>query len=207
MVNSSCQLCFYSEQPQRKTTATLGHILNNCPKMLERYEWRHNSVLAYLYQVMMESKPDGIKIYADIEGAKINGGTVPPDIMITPQRPDMVIIKNTTTPPTVYLVELTCPFTRNIDAANRRKRERYEFLAADIKDAGYQCINLPFEIGSRGHVTRQNRITLSQLCSVTGVKRAQQVIKNCSKIVLLGSYSIYNSRRSHDWSGQAYLKP
>ena len=57
-------------------------------------------------------------------------------------------MKNSTTPPTVYLVELTCPFTRNIDAANRRKRERYEFLAADIRDAGFQCLNLPFEIGS-----------------------------------------------------------
>ena len=55
VVDSSCQLCS-SEQPQSKTTATLGHILNSCPKMLDRYEWRHNSVLAYLYQVMMESK-------------------------------------------------------------------------------------------------------------------------------------------------------
>ena len=95
----------------------------------------------------------------------------------------------------------------NIEAANRRKRERYEFLTTDIKEAGYQCMNMPFEIGSRGHVTRQNKITLAQLCSVTGVRKAQQVIKNCSKIVLLGSYSIYNSRRSHDWSGQAYSKP
>ena len=207
VVDSSCQLCINSEQPQRKTTATLGHILNSCPMMLDRYEWRHNSVLAYLYQVMSESRPDNVKIYADIEGAKVNGGTVPPDIMVTPQRPDMVIVKNSTTPPTVYLVELTCPFTRNIDAANARKRDRYEILTSDIKDAGYQCYNLPFEIGSRGHVTRSNKITLVELCRVTGVKKPQHVIRNCSKIVLLGSYTIYNSRRSHDWSSQAYLKP
>ena len=207
VVDPACQLCLTSEEPQRRTTATLGHILNSCPRMLDRYEWRHNSVLAYLYEEMMKSKPVDVKIYADLEGASINGGTVPPDIMVTTQRPDMVIVKNSTTPPTVYLVELTCPFTRNIEAANRRKRERYEFLTTDIKEAGYQCMNMPFEIGSRGHVTRQNKITLAQLCSVTGVRKAQQVIKNCSKIVLLGSYSIYNSRRSHDWSGQAYLKP
>ena len=105
-------------------------------------------------------------------------------------------------------MELTCPFTRNIEAANSRKRERYEFLTSDIKDAGYQCYNLPFEIGSRGHVTRQNKITLGDLCNVTGVRKPQQVIRNCSKIVLLGSYTIYNSRKSHEWSaGQAYLKP
>ena len=47
--------------------------------MLDRYEWRHNSVLAYLYQIMMESRPDNVKIYADIDGAKVNGGTLPPE--------------------------------------------------------------------------------------------------------------------------------
>ena len=134
VVDSSCKLCYNSEQPNNKTTATLGHILNSCPQMLDRYEWRHNGVLAYLYDIMMNSKPPGITIYADIEGAKVNGGTVPPDIMITSQRPDMVIINKNSTPSTVYLVELTCPFTRNIAAANTRKRARYEFLASDIKD-------------------------------------------------------------------------
>ena len=116
---------------------------------------------AYLYKLMMESKPVDTKIHADIEGANVNGGRVPPDIVVTPQRPDMVIVKNTTKSPTVYLVELTCPFTRNITAAIRRKRERYEFLTTDIKDAGYQCINMPFENGSRGHTTRQNKINLT----------------------------------------------
>ena len=101
-----------------------------------------------------ESKPPGIEIYADIEGAKVNGGTLPPEVVITTQRPDLVIVNRNTTPPTVLLAELTCPFTRNIEAANKRKRERYEFLVTDIEEAGYKCSNLPFEIGSRGHVTQ-----------------------------------------------------
>ena len=108
----------------------------------------------------------------------------------------------------VSLVELTCPFTRNIEAANTRKRARYKFLTSDIEDAGYKCNNMPFEIGSRGHVTRNNRITLAELCHMTGVRKPQQVMRNCSKIVLLGSYTIFNARYSHDWSaGQPYLKP
>ena len=103
VVDSLCKLCVNTDQPNSKTTATLGHILNSCPKMLDRYEWRHNGVLAYLYGLMMDSKPPGITIFADIEGAKVNGGTVPPDIMVTPQRPDMVIINKNTTPSTVFL--------------------------------------------------------------------------------------------------------
>ena len=137
----------------------------------------------------------------------MNGGTVPPDIVITSQRPDMVIINRNTTPATVFLVELTCPFTRNIAAANTRKRARYEFLASDIKDAGFSCMNLPFEIGSRGHVTLSNKNTLFQICHVACVKKIQQVIRNCSKLVLLGSYIIYNARNNQDWTGQEYLKP
>ena len=37
-----------------------------------------------------------------------------------------------------------------------QKRARYEFLASDIKDAGSSCMNLPFEIGSQGHVILSN---------------------------------------------------
>ena len=119
----------------------------------------------------------------------------------------MEIVNKNTTPYTVFLVELTCPFTRNIAAANTRKRARYEFLSSDIQEAGFRCLSLPFEIGSRGHVTLSNRNTLTQICRVAGVKKIQQVIRNCSKLVLLASYSIYNARSSQDWTGQEYLKP
>ena len=53
--------------------------------------------------------------------------------MITMQRSDILIINTNTTPTSVLLVELTVPFTRNIEAANIRKRQRYENLASDIE--------------------------------------------------------------------------
>ena len=61
--------------------------------------------------------------------------------------------------------------------------------------------------GSRGHVTLSNKNTLSSICKVTGIKKIQHVIRNCSKLVLLASYFIYNARSCHDWTGQDYLKP
>ena len=66
-------------------------------------------------------------MYADIEGAKVNGGTIPPHIMATTYRPDLVIINENTTPTTVLLVELSIPFTRNIEAANTRKEPDMSF--------------------------------------------------------------------------------
>ena len=85
-------------------------------------------------------------MYADIDGAKVNGGTLPPNIVTAIQRPDLVLVDNSTNPSSVILVELATPFTRNIAAANSRKRDRYEFLAADIEANGYKCSNMPLEI-------------------------------------------------------------
>ena len=66
--------------------------------MLDRYEWRHNGIVAYLYETFSKQKTDGLRVFADIEGAKVNGGTIPADIMITTQRPDIVIVNTNTTP-------------------------------------------------------------------------------------------------------------
>jgi hypothetical protein len=62
VVDATCKLCYVPGQPTTRSTGTLGHILNNCPKMLDRYEWRHNGVLAYMYQMLMENKPVGLSM-------------------------------------------------------------------------------------------------------------------------------------------------
>ena len=182
-------------------------MLNNCPRMLDRYEWRHNGVLAYLYQMLTENKQTGMSVYADIEGGKVNGGTVPPNIMVTTSRPDLVIVNTNTSPTSVVLVELTIPFTRNIEAANSRKRTRYEFLTADIQEAGYSCTNLPLEVGSRGYITSRNKESFTYICHLFKIKKFHHIMKNCSKLALLGSYTIFNARSAPDWSGSGYLKP
>ena len=102
---------------------------------------------------------------------------------------------------------MTVPFTRNIEAANARKRLRYDYLTQDIEDKGYKCSNLPLEIGSRGHITTRNRETLVHLCHTFKIGKFSNVIKNCSKLALLGSYSIFIARSAKDWTGSVYLKP
>jgi hypothetical protein len=207
VVDASCKLCLEPDKPNTRTKGTLGHILNNCPRMLDRYEWRHNGIVAYLCETLRSQNMEGMRVFADIEGAKVNGGTIPADIMITMQRPDIVIINTNTTPTSVLLVELTVPFTRNIEAANARKRLRYDYLTQDIEDKGYKCSNLPLEIGSRGHITTRNRETLVHLCHTFKIGKFSNVIKNCSKLALLGSYSIFIARSAKDWTGSGYLKP
>ena len=139
---------------------------------------------------------------------KIKGLTIPSNIVITQQRPDIVIIDKSVTPHTVWLFELSVSFEQNIEQANTRKRNRYAHLEQDIKDAGYNCMNVPFEVGSRGHLTQSNRCNLSTMHKIAKPKtKLNTFLKIISKISLLCSYSIYLSRNERGWSDPPPLRP
>ena len=108
----------------------------------------------------------------------------------------------------VKLVELTVPWdtSNNMASALQRKTTRYENLVAEIEGNGYKCSNIPLEIGTRGVVNSRNRAVLTELCHWMKVAKVSQVTKNCSKLALLGSYTIWNARHSLDWSSGGYLK-
>ena len=165
--------------------------------------------MKFLFKEFSAGRMDGVEIYADLEGHRINGVTIPPDVAMTGQKPDLVIIKRKTDPPEVRLVELTVPWdtTANIDGALKRKTERYEALTNDIKGNGFKCFNLPLEVGTRELVTGRNKGVITTLCHAMGIKKISKVARSCSKLALLGSYTIWNARYSADWSGGGYLQP
>ena len=53
---------------------------------------------------------DGVKLYADLDGCRVNGVTIPADIAMTGLKPDLVIINRAASPPEVRLIELTVPW-------------------------------------------------------------------------------------------------
>ena len=130
-VVSRCPLC--------SNTGTLHHILNFCPIALtqRRYNFRHDSVLNHLASVIIGNKPDNLEVYSDISGLDTNGGTIPPDVLVTQSRPDLVLLDRNAK--TIYLMELTCSFEKNFEAANLKKTIRYTPLKSDLEDKGYKC--------------------------------------------------------------------
>ena len=74
----------------------------------------------------MKSKNDQMTVYADLNGWRVNGGTMPPDLVLTEQIPDLVIIDRSDTPAKVVLIELTVPWdsANNFKAAEERKTAR-----------------------------------------------------------------------------------
>ena len=196
---SKCPLC--------GNNGTLEHILNFCPVALKqgRFTWRHNSVLSYFTNILKENKPDSLEIFSDIPGHDLNGGTIPPDVLVTSSRPDLVILDRTNRK--IFLLELTCSFESNIQSANALKTLRYTPLKLDLEEAGFYCNLVPFEIGSRGYVSKSNRANLINTFVTNGIKaNALKCIKMFSKLALLSSYSIFQAYTQPTWRDPPFLK-
>ena len=135
---------------------------------------------------------------------------VAPSLQTSSQRPDIVIIDNTTTPATVNLYELTSPFDTNLLSANSYKKDKYDALKQDIISNGFTCHLIPFEIGSRGFIQRRVKlIILSMIKSFTSIKPPQnhKHITNISKLALTSSFSIFHARKTIQWNNPPVLSP
>ena len=153
-----CDLC--------QNRSNLEHILNWCPVALtqQRFTWRHDSVLNHLTKELKKSTEDNLTIYSDIPGHKINGGTIPPDVLTTGVRPDIVILDRKSKK--IDIFELTCSFEKNISSANRKKSDKYLDLESDLKEADWTTSITPFEVGARGQVTKKNTETIQKTMKI-----------------------------------------
>ena len=114
IVDPKCPLC--SASP-----CTLGHMLSSCKEALDRFEWRHNNVVKYLHTLFSSQGPEGVEIFADLDGLRVNGVTIPPDLAMSAQKPDLVLIQRKTKE--VKLVELTIPWDTTNNMASALLRE------------------------------------------------------------------------------------
>ena len=65
-------------------------------------------------------------VYADLNGWRVNGGTVPHEMALTEQKPDLVIIDKAAAPVKILLVELTVPWdsSQNFKAGEENSEVR-----------------------------------------------------------------------------------
>ena len=197
---ANCSLC--------GNHCTLLHILNYCKISLDqgRFDWRHDSIVKLLATKLLEGKPATLDLYADIQGYKTNGGTIPANILCTLERPDLVLVEKRSK--LIILLELTCSFESNIEAANSRKKLKYQDLKRDLEAQQYTVTLLPFEGGARGQVTKRNRNALESLFRTNKIKvKTGQLFKDMSKIALLCSFSIFHAREQPTWQSPPYLSP
>ncbi len=190
-MSGKCKLC--------GNTQTLHHVLNGCKVMLdqERYTWRHNNVLQYIHQTLSKSPVcDTLSINVDLPGHSKT--TIPYHILPTSCRPDLVICFNSSKK--IVIFELTVPFELNVEKRHADKMNKYASLVNDLHDIGYTCDLICFEVGSRGHISKDNRERLlNVLKSLKLGKQIKKVSSHISKLSLLSSFSLFHAKDEPTW--------
>ena len=183
-------------------TQTLLHILSNCQIALEqgRYTWRHNSVLSNIIRLIRPKLAPDAKLFSDLPGFLApGGGSIPPHILVTNQKPDIVIINESLGE--IIIFELTCPWDGNIARSHTFKEEKYAPLVADLSQR-FTCHHFSIEISVRGQISKENKGRLKAF-TYRACSDAKPVLKSLvpilSKSALLASFSIFAARAEPSW--------
>ena len=74
-----------------KRRQTTNHVFSACPVALDqnRYTCRHDSVISYIVNIVFPK----FTFFSDILGHILpGGGSIPPDLCVTDQKPDIIIL-------------------------------------------------------------------------------------------------------------------
>ena len=96
---SECGFCFNKE--------SLLHVVAGCQSYLDRFTWRHNSILNFLAQTLQSI--NGYDLFADLPGFRspsiITGDRFRPDLLLTSSNSSLL-----------YIVELTVGYESNLES-------------------------------------------------------------------------------------------
>ena len=97
------------------------HVLSYCRLCLDRYKWRHDSVLNTISHHIRNKLKEGTKLFVDCESLPFEC----PSVFFESQRPDIVVQSGKN----ITAIELTVCFERNTKTSRTYKTNRY----ADLK--------------------------------------------------------------------------
>ena len=114
---------------------TLLHVVAGCQSYLQRFTWRHDSILNFIAETLQTTCAG--QIYADLPGFRTSS-----IISGDAYRPDLLLI---TPDDKLYIVELTVGFETNLHNNVERKKAKYEDLIEEMKDnfVSVKFVNLP----------------------------------------------------------------
>ena len=104
----------------------------------------------------------------------------PQDIVVTQQRPDMLLLSQSTK--TVIIIELTVPWEDRLDISHQLKMQRYQELQEESQNRGWEAPLFAIEVGCRGFPAGSLRHFLKQLgLSPAQLKSAIRTIGNVAQ--------------------------
>ena len=168
------------------------------------HHWRHNCIVSYVVNTIDTEK---YTVFSDIPGhTAAGGGSVPPEICITAQKPDIVIIEKSNK--SIHLFELTCPLEQNIQKDHDIKLNKYAHFVTDLSSESMKCNLTCFEVSSRGLITPENHDNLHKLHKYArkGLKLST-FKKNISALSILSSFHIWLCRSDPSFQEPPFLPP
>ncbi len=97
-------------------------MVAGCQSYLDRFTWRHNSILNFLANTL--KTVDGATLFADLHGFKspsiLTGDTYRPDLLLSCSNGNL------------YVVELTVGYETNLENNVERKKAKYRELMRQL---------------------------------------------------------------------------
>ena len=197
---SNSELCSLSTKKQ-----TQLHVFNYRLQALNRYTWRHNSIIQTFCNLLLKTASYDFRLYADIEGFE-NPATLfkswqksltttgpQKNDLLHRARPDIAI----ETRDTLTVIELTCPYETNTTKFCEYKETRYKEIKREllIAPSNFQWIFL--EVISLGFVTKNIKSFRNIPKSINTNER--YLIEKLHKVTIRCSYFIH-CRRNKNWN-------
>ena len=154
----------------RQTTV---HVLSACPVFLNqgRLTWRHDGIVKYIAECV---DTDKYQVYADVHGHQTpDGGTIPADVLVTGDRPDVVIYDKKKM--TMNVFELTVPYKHNVDKRHIDKSNNVRKFKPVIEALEVE----------RGYISSENKKRLKTIHSFCKKETtAKQFVENIAKLAI-----------------------
>jgi len=169
-----------------------------------------HGIISLLHQIseFVKSKIESdcdTEIFCDAGGRP---WTIPPDILITSDRPDLVILSRKNK--SISIFELTVPFENNIKPDHQYKCHKYAQLVIDLsRKCNYQVRFYAVEIGCRGLISLENSNRLHAFLKSTSIKfkpKDFRIFKqSLCKTSVLASFIIYKARFQPTWCSTPFI--
>ena len=159
--DNQCFLCHHMQ--------TQLHVLSNCEKCLNRYTWRHDSVLNSPLRQFSKILKTSSKIYCDSNKLQYNTTSQ----LFTTQRPVIAILDGDQ----MTVIELTICFETNTLKPREYKIKRYKDLTSQLLQPVLKYMVLLLEITSFGFISKQSYEPVAKYLKSVGVNSDHTIFK------------------------------
>lgn len=180
--DNKCSMC---QRPE-----TQMHILNNCSSYLNRYTWRHDSILKLITNKLSRHQCTNVEIFVDLLNVSFRCTSE----LFSSSRPDLVVKLGNN----IFVVELTVCFDTNTKKSRDYKQNRYRNLENQllIDCDTFEIIYIEFT--SLGFISKDSFLQFSNLLIALNIYQDRTIIK-CMETAIRATYYIF-CRRNNTWS-------